>query len=1030
MPYAELHCLSNYSFLRGASHPEELVERAAARGYSALAITDECSLAGVVKAHVAAKQYGIKLIIGSEFNLVEGIRLIALAPTRDAYAELSGLISRSRRRSPKGEYTTRLRDVIFHLKRCLIIWLPGDSNHEMGTGQQLARLCKDRIWIGSSRLLGNDEIRRFRQRWDLAQKLNLPLVACGDVRMHCASRKRLHDVLTALHHNTTVSRLGLRRLANSQQHLRSLEKLLPLYPPSLIGETLRISQQCHFSLDELRYEYPEEVIPSGQDANTYLREQVALGAAQRWPGGVPDTVQSRIQHELTLISELSYEYYFLTVYDIVRFARERNILCQGRGSAANSVVCYCLHITEVNPEQVNLLFERFISRERDEPPDIDVDFEHERREEVIQYIYNKYTRRRAALAATVITYRSRSAVRDVGKALGLDTALVEDLAKSLAWWNREKELRQRFEQQGVGIPGQQARLFLDLVQEILGFPRHLSQHVGGFVISRGPLSNLVPVENASMEDRTVIQWDKEDIEALGLLKVDVLALGMLSAIRKTLALVHRDNPHIKHLQDIPREDQATYQMLQRADSLGVFQIESRAQMSMLPRLKPACFYDLVIEIAIVRPGPIQGDMVHPYLRRKHGLEAVTYPSEAIKSVLEPTLGVPIFQEQVIRLAMVAAGFTGGEADALRRAITNWGRNSKLLTFEKKLKEGMRGRGYSADFADRLFDQIKGFGGYGFPESHSASFALLAYISAWLKCHHPAAFYVGLLNSQPMGFYTPSQLIQDASRHGVPILPVDVNQSEWNHQLLTGANQRQAPIGLGLRLIKGLSESAGSRIADAKRQKSFRSISDLRHRAQLDKGDMEALASADALNSLSGHRHQSQWQVMALQPPSPLLRNTPYESESRGLDDGIDLPEPSVAENVMADYKSMGLTLREHPLALLRHQEPFRQCRRHSDLAALGNNRFVRIAGIVTCRQRPGTASGVVFLTLEDETGNHNVVVWPKVQENFRQALMTAQLLLVKGTLECRDGVMHVIAGALFDHSKALAELQVKSRDFH
>lgn len=1030
MPYAELHCLSNYSFLLGASHPEELVERATACGYSALAITDECSLAGVVKAHVAAKRCGIKLIIGSEFNLVEGIRLIALAPSREAYAELSGLISRSRRRSPKGEYTTRLRDVIFHLKRCLIIWLPGNSDYEMGTGQQLARLCNGRIWVGCSRLLGNDEIRSFRQRWDLAQKLNLPLVACGDVRMHSASRKRLHDVLTALHHNTTVSKLGLRRLANSQQHLRTLDKLLPLYPPSLISETLRISQQCQFSLDELRYEYPEEVIPTGQDANTYLREQVALGAAQRWPNGVPSAIQSRIQHELILISELDYEYYFLTVYDLVQFARERQILCQGRGSAANSVVCYCLHITEVNPEQVNLLFERFISRERDEPPDIDVDFEHERREEVIQYIYRKYTRRRAALAATVITYRSRSAVRDVGKALGLDATLVEDLAKSLAWWNREGELKQRFEQQGMGMPGKQAQIFLELVQEILGFPRHLSQHVGGFVISRGPISNMVPVENASMDDRTVIQWDKEDIEALGLLKVDVLALGMLSAIRKTLALVHRENPQIRRIQDIPREDQATYKMLQSADSLGVFQIESRAQMSMLPRLKPACFYDLVIEIAIVRPGPIQGDMVHPYLRRKHGLEAVTYPNEAIKSVLEPTLGVPIFQEQVIRLAMVAAGFTGGEADSLRRAITNWGRNSKLLTFEKKLKDGMRERGYSAAFSDRLFDQIKGFGGYGFPESHSASFALLAYVSAWLKCHYPAAFYVGLLNSQPMGFYTPSQLIQDAQRHGVTVLPADVNYSEWNHQLLSQTDQGQPPIRLGLRLIKGLSRHAGHRIADSQRQMPFKNISDLRRRAQIDKGDMEVLASADALKSLSGHRHQSQWQVMALQTPSPLLQDTPYENRPEGLSDHIELPTPSVAENVMADYQSTGVTLRDHPLALLREQVPFNQCRKYSELSALGNNRFVRIAGIVTCRQRPGTASGVVFLTLEDETGNHNVVVWPKVQDRFRQALMTAQLLLVKGTLECRDGVMHVIAGALFDHSPALAELQVKSRDFH
>lgn len=1027
MSYAELHCLSNYSFLRGASHPEELVQRAAECRYSALAITDECSLAGVVKAHVAAKEHQLKLIIGSEFNLTEGLRLIALAPNRAAYAELSGLISRSRRRSAKGEYTTRLPDIAFHLKRCLIIWLPSDDEQQIGYGQQLARLCKDRVWVGMSRLLGNDELRRFRHRWQLAQSLNLPMVACGDVQMHCASRKPLHDVLTALRHRTTIERLGQRRLANSQQHLRRLNKLLPLYPPSLTSETLRIAQQCQFSLDELRYEYPEEVVPEGYDANSYLRQQVARGAAQRWPQGVPTAIETRIHVELDLITELRYEYYFLTVYDVVRFARERGILCQGRGSAANSVVCYCLHITDVNPEQISLLFERFISRERDEPPDIDVDFEHERREEVIQYIYQKYGRRRAALAATVITYRSRSAVRDVGKALGFDPVIVEDLAQSLAWWNRERELQQRFEQQGIGMPGHQAQLFMTLVQTLLGFPRHLSQHVGGFVISRGPLSNMVPIENASMPDRTVIQWDKNDIEALGLLKVDVLALGMLSAIRKTLALVQRDHPSIKTLQSIPREDPATYRMLQKADAMGVFQIESRAQMSMLPRLKPACFYDLVIEIAIVRPGPIQGDMVHPYLRRKHGLEPISYPNDAIRSVLERTLGVPIFQEQVIRLAMVAAGFTGGEADALRRAITNWGKDSKLLSFEYKLKQGMLERGYSPGFAERLFDQIKGFGGYGFPESHSASFALLAYVSAWLKCHHPAAFYVGLLNSQPMGFYSPSQLLQDARRHGITVLPIDVQHSHWDHQLLAQPHQGQAPIRLGLRLIKGLSQATAQRIVEARRQQPFRHLTDLRQRAGLQRQELETLAAADALASLSGHRHQSQWQVMALEPDRPLI---PMEPSTPHTNDEQLIQAPTAIDNVLADYQNTGVTLREHPLALLRHTAPFNQCRRHSELQTLGSNRFVRIAGLVTCRQRPGTASGVIFLTLEDETGNHNVVVWPKVQDHFRDALMTAQLLLVKGTLESREGVTHIIAGALYDHSHALAELKVRSRDFH
>lgn len=1030
--YAELHCLSCYSFLRAASHPHELVERAAALGYSALAITDECSLAGIVKAHVAAKEHHIKLLVGSQFNLVEGIKLVALAPSRAAYSELSGLISMARRRSPKGEYRVGLRDVIFHLKRCLLIWLPEeDSESNRAWGQQLARLCKGRVWLGVAHLLGNDEVRRYFSLCQLANTLGLPMVACGNVQMHCASRKPLHDVFTALRHNTSIGQLGRKRLGNSQQHLRSLAKLQQLYPPALLAESQHIAGLCNFSLDELRYEYPEEVVPDGYTANNYLRHLVAQGSALRWPHGVPVEIQQRIDKELGLIEELDYEYYFLTVYDIVRFARERNILCQGRGSAANSVVCYCLYITEVSPEQISLLFERFISKERDEPPDIDVDFEHERREEVIQYIYKKYSRKRAALAATLITYRSRSAVRDVGKALGLDPVFVNDLAKSLAWWDRTADLAKRFEEQGVASHSRQAELFYNLVQQILGFPRHLSQHVGGFVITRSPISTLVPVENASMADRTIIQWDKEDIESLGLLKVDILALGMLSAIRKSLQMVHRYCPAIKTVSDVPKEDRATYRMLQAADTVGVFQIESRAQMSMLPRLKPECFYDLVIEIAIVRPGPIQGDMVHPYLRRKQGLEEVTYPSEAIRSVLQRTLGVPIFQEQVIRLAMVAAGFSGGEADQLRRAITNWGRNSKLLSFEQKLTKGMIERGYDEDFARRLFEQIKGFGGYGFPESHSASFALLAYISSWLKCHHPAAFFAGLLNSQPMGFYSPSQLIQDARRHGVTVLPIDVNQSAWDHQLLDSrtAGQQQPPMRLGLRLVKGLSKEGAQRVVEARQQAPFRQVSNLRQRAALNKRDMEALADADALLSMSGHRHQSQWQIMALEQTRPLLQGEQAEPGSY-FDDGVQLPVPSVAEEVLADYRATGLTLRPHPMSLLRGRPPFNRCKRHTDLPTLGNNRFVRIAGLVTCRQRPGSASGVLFLTLEDETGNSNIVVWQRTQQQFRRPLMSAQLLLINGTLETRDNVIHIIAGALYDYTHELQNLRVSSRDFH
>ncbi|HEY7776559.1 MAG TPA: error-prone DNA polymerase, partial [Kineobactrum sp.] len=888
---------------------------------------------------------------------------------------------------------------------------------------------RDRVWLGVTHVLGNNEVARYRRLHALAQTLEVPMVACGNVHMHSARRKRLHDVFTALRHNTTVARLGRRRLGNSQQHLRQLAKLEQLYPPELLAATLDIAGRCTFSLDELRYEYPEEVVPAGQTATAYLRQLVEEGCTVRWPQGVPAPISERIEYELVLVAELNYEYYFLTVYDIVRFARDRGILCQGRGSAANSVVCYCLFITEVSPEQVSLLFERFISRERDEPPDIDVDFEHERREEVIQYIYEKYSRKRAALAATVITWRSRSAVRDVGKALGLDAVFVDDLARSLAWWDRSADLAKRFEEQGVAGHSQLATLFHSLVQEILGFPRHLSQHVGGFVITRSPISTLVPVENASMADRTIIQWDKEDIESLGLLKVDILALGMLSAIRKSLALVHRDHPGIRSLADIPRDCPATWRMLQQADSIGVFQIESRAQMSMLPRLRPGSFYDLVIQIAIVRPGPIQGDMVHPYLRRKQGLEEVSYPSEEIRSVLERTLGVPIFQEQVIKLAMVAAGFSGGQADQLRRAITNWGKNSKLLGFEQQLIEGMRERGYEEDFAHRLFEQIKGFGGYGFPESHSASFALLAWVSSWLKCHHPAAFYVGLLNSQPMGFYSASQLIQDARRHEVAVLPIDINQSDWDHSLLANNGTGQPPVRLGLRLVRGLSREGAQRIVEARRREPFRQVSQLRQRAQLNKRDMSALADADALAGISGHRHQSQWQIMALEQARPLLQEEQQQPSSYFNDD-IQLRAPEVVEEVLADYRTTGLTLRAHPMSLLRSQYPFNRCKRHADLHTVNNKGFVRIAGLVTCRQRPGTASGVLFLTLEDETGNSNIVVWPRTQEHFRQVLMSGRLLMIKGTLEHRDNVTHIIAGALYDYSDALASLQLSSRDFH
>lgn len=871
--YAQLHCLSNFSFLRSASHPAELVEEAWLLGYQAVAITDECSLAGVVKAHVRAKELGIKLLAGSEFYLLEGCHLLVLVPDIQGWQELSGLITLARRRSPKGQYQLCIQDLLFRLRHCLVVW-QADIHHVQAAAwaAELKKTFGRRLWIGIGRYFGGGELEKTQALVRFSEQWQIPLVACPLVCMHHRERKPLHDLLTAIRLNQPVQGLGTQLLANAEQSLKSLNALCKRYAPACLAETMHIAGLCHFSLDELRYQYPAELVPQGQTPIGYLRQLTEAGAAVRWPDGIPEKVQSAIEYELHLIEEMRYEYYFLTVEDLVRFARKRGILCQGRGSAANSVVCYCLQVTEVSPELINMLFERFISKERNEPPDIDIDFEHQRREEVIQYIYSKYGRERAALAATVITYRSRSAIRDVGKALGLDPLLIDELAKSLAWWDRSHELEQRIAAAGLQPEQKIMRHFYQMVELILGFPRHLSQHVGGFIITRGRVSDLVPVENAAMPDRTVIQWDKEDIEAMGLLKVDVLALGMLSAIRRALDLVSAYQPQVRELADIPKEDAATYAMLSRGDSVGVFQVESRAQMSMLPRLRPRCFYDLVIEIAIVRPGPIQGDMVHPYLRRRNGQEQVSYPSDAIREVLEPTLGVPIFQEQAIRLSMVAAGFSGGEADQLRRAMASWGKNGNLLTFEQKLVQGMLARGYSQAYADQLFNQLKGFGGYGFPEAHSASFALLCYFSSWLKCHHPAAFYCALLNSQPMGFYSPSQLVQDALRHDVAVLPVDVQASDWHNSLefRQGAKTATPALRLGLCRVRGLSESAGQRVEQSRRSEPFSSVSDLARRADLDKGDLERLASADALRAIAGHRHQARWDAAGIESPRPLF----------------------------------------------------------------------------------------------------------------------------------------------------------------
>ena len=1017
--YAELHCLSNFTFLRGASHAEELVARACELGYSALAITDECSFAGIVRAHVAAKQAGIKLLIGTELALVGGMKLVLLAQNRAGYGNLCAIISLARRRAEKGSYRLGHHDLARGVPDCLALWIAG-AEASADEARFLAEAFPQRVWIAFERHLQPGDQQRLAALRELSAQSSLPLCACGDVHMHGRGRRPLQDVLTALRLKTSVDDAGGALFANGERHLRSRLRLVRLYPPELLEETLRVAELCDFSLDELRYEYPQDdVVPAGQTPAAYLQCEVDKGLAGRYPGGVPAKVRQQVAYELALITEMNYEAYFLTVYDIVKFARSQHILCQGRGSAANSAVCYALGITEVDPAQSEMLFERFISKERNEPPDIDVDFEHQRREEVIQYLYAKYGRERAALTAAVISYRTRSALRDCGRALAIDNDSIDALTSSLAWWDDPDELAERFAAVGLDANSPRVEKWLILTRQLIGFPRHLSQHVGGFVISRGRLDRLVPIENAAMAERSIIQWDKDDIDALGLMKVDVLALGMLTAIRRALDSISSRDGRVFRLQDIPRDDPAVYAMISRADTVGVFQIESRAQMAMLPRLQPRCFYDLVIEVAIVRPGPIQGGMVHPYLRRRQGLEPVSYPSPEVESVLQRTLGVPIFQEQVMQLAIVAAGFSPGEADHLRRSMAAWKRRGGVGHLRERLINGMLSRNYSREFAEALFRQIEGFGDYGFPESHAASFALLVYVSAWLKHHAPAAFLSGLLNAQPMGFYPASQLVQDARRHGIAIRPADVLHSDWETTL-----EDRSAVRLGLRQIGGLGRAVGERIATARAAGGLTAIADLAHRAALTRDDLDRLAAAGALASLAGHRRQAAWAAAAVPLQRDLLHEAPpCEAE-------IALPAPSEGEDLVADYASLQLTLGRHPLSLLRALLEARRYTTALALRALSNNAVARCAGIVTGRQRPGTASGVVFLTLEDETGLANVIVHPKLAEGQRRELLSARLLGIFGIVQREGEVVHLIAKRLVDHSDLLGQLPTSSRDFH
>ena len=1037
--YAELRCLSNFSFLRGASHPEELVVRAKHQGYAALAITDECSMAGVVRAHVAAKEHGLKLLIGSQFQVEtpqDGelcpFTLVVLACHADGYGNLCEFITQLRRASEKkGTYRLRLRDIDPPaLAGCLVLVSPerrGSSAQLLAVARWMLGNFMGRCWIAVELLRQFDDEMWLHRLREVSELTAIPLVAAGDVHMHVRSRKPLQDVLTATRIGKPLAECGRALQPNAERHLRSRLRLAQTYPAGLLAETLRVAARCGFSLDELRYQYPDEVVPAGETPAGYLRRITYEGAGRRWPDGIPAKVQHQIEHELALIAELRYEHYFLTVADIVAFARSRNILCQGRGSAANSVVCYCTGVTEVDPARMAVLFERFISKERNEPPDIDIDFEHERREEVIQYLYEKYGRERAALTAAVISYRPRSAIRDVGKALGLADEVLDALAQGRQWWDGRGIAPEQLLEAGLQPEGLKARQMILLTGQLIGFPRHLSQHVGGFVLTRGPLSRMVPIENAAMEDRTVIEWDKDDLDAMGLLKVDVLALGMLTALRKALVFIGDRQGQVFEMQNIPPEDPETYDMVCKADTIGVFQIESRAQMSMLPRLRPRCFYDLVIEVAIIRPGPIQGGMIDPYLNRRQGKEPVSYPSAALEEALGRTLGVPIFQEQVMQVAVLAAGFTPGEADQLRRSMAAWKRKGGLEKYYVKLVDGMTARGYEASFAESIFEQIKGFSEYGFPESHAASFALLVYASCWIKRHHPSEFLAALLNSQPLGFYSPSQLVQDAKRHGVEVLPADVLASDWDCTLEGSPSSHRPAVRLGLRMVSGLRRAAVERLMEARALALFDDAEDLARRAGLDESEMRRLAGADALASLAGHRRQQVWEASALKAAPELLRDAPVGEAF------LELPPAPEGEEVVFDYASMGLTLRRHPLALIRPLLRKRRLQTAQELRNLPDGRWARYCGIVTVRQRPGTAKGVIFVSLEDETGSVQVVVWTRVSERQRNKLLHAKLLAVHGRWQREGDACSLVASRLEDLTPLLgklADVVGGSRDFH
>ena len=1069
--YAELQVTTNFSFLRGASHGEELVAQAKALGLSAIAVTDRNTLAGVGRAHVAAKELGLKFITGARLDLTDSPSLLCLPRDRAAYGRLSRLLSFGQMRAPKGQCEISLGDVVAHGEGQIFIVLPPegwDWRSEADADRFEAQLRKLRsalagagnLHLAAAHCCRGDDRARIACLNELAQRSRIRLVASGDVLYHARHRRPLQDVVTCIREGVRIGQAGLRLEANGERHLKAPAEMARLFSgfEDALAATLEIAEACTFSLDELVYEYPDEPVPPGRSAQAHLEDLSWEGAAWRYPAGIPDKVRMVLTRELDIIAQLNYAPYFLTVHDIVSFARARGILAQGRGSAANSAVCYCLGITAVNPAEADLLFERFVSPERKEPPDIDVDFEHERREEVIQYIYTRYGRERAGLAATVISYRARSAVREVGKVMGLSEDTVAALA-GMVWGTRSGDALPETHIREAGLDPRDPLIarVIELTRELVGFPRHLSQHVGGFVLTRGPLTEVVPVGNAAMEERTVIEWDKDDIAALGLLKVDVLGLGMLSCIRRAFDLLSKHHGRSLTLAKVPREDKATYDMLCRADSIGVFQVESRAQMNMLPRLKPRTFYDLVIEVAIVRPGPIQGDMVHPYLRRRNGQELEHYPApspehgppDELRQILGKTKGVPLFQEQAMRIAMVAAKFSDAQVNELRKAMATFRRRGTIGLLEEAMVSAMVARGYDKTFAERCFNQIKGFGEYGFPESHAASFALLVYVSSWLKCHYPAVFAAALVNSQPMGFYAPAQIVRDAREHGVEVRPADVNHSAWDCTLEPGArpipyggvstieergNVRPEDVGkggpalrLGLRLIDGLKEEDAQRLVAA-RGNGFADIEDLRRRSGLRRPALEKLAAADAFRSLSLDRRQGLWQVKAVGPPSLLPLFDWAEAREEGPEAEVELPEMALSEHVVNDYQTLRLSLKAHPMQFLREmlrEEKVVSC---AELRGMKDGRRVKIAGVVLVRQRPGSARGVVFMTLEDETGVANAVVWAKTLERYRRVVMGARLILIEGQVQRHEDIIHVVSARLFDRSGMLMHLSEEAKD--